>query len=212
MSRKPWSHVRRAAAVALTAAALAGAPCMARADTFVPLEAKATYLHTYGESPLPPAAMAVDLASLGYAPGDRLHLAVLGDIDNGPGSDTFSFTLGLFSASNTLLGNALVDRVPGALASDAPAFVTLPTYFGNQATDIPQDFGFDRPEGIDVTIPAGALFLFLAKNDQLYNDNSDPDHDYGVLIGLAPVPEAPSWAMWLAGAAVLGRLRRRLRA
>lgn len=188
------------AAIALPAAAL----------TFVPLDPTSTYLHTYQDDPTPPPALALRLADYGFEAGDRLLLQVTGDIDNGPGGDTFTFTLGVFSGSNQLLGNEQLNRVVDALASDGPAFVTSPTYIGHQPTDIAQDFAFDKGEGTVVTVPSGAAYLFLAKHDQWYHDNSDPDHDYGVLIGLAPVPEPESAVLMLAGAALLAaRLRRR---
>jgi hypothetical protein len=187
---------------------LAGA---AGAATFVPLESKSTYLLTYNDNPTPPPALAIDLAAYGFHGGDRLLLQVVGDVDNGPGGDTFTFTMGLFSSSSTLLANDQRYRVPGAITSDGPAVVTSPTYFGAKPTDVPQDFGFDKGDGVLVTVPAGAQFLFLAKTDQLYNDNSDPDHDYGVLIGLAPVPEPSTWALWLGGLASVGCVARRRR-
>ena len=181
----------------------------AAAATFVPLESKATYLYTYNDNPTPPPALAVELAGLGLQAGDRVLLQVVGDVDNGPGGDTFTFTLGVFSSSNTLLGNDQRYRVPGALATDAPAFVSAPTYSGARPTDIAQDFGFDTPLGIAVTVPVGATHLFLAKHDQWYHDNSDPDLDYGVLVGLAPVPEPATAAFWLAGLVTLWCARRR---
>lgn len=179
----------------------------AAATTFVPLDPTATYVHTYQDSPTPPAAIALRLADYGFQAGDRLQLQVVGDIDNGPGADTFTYTLGVFSTSNLLLGNDQRYRVVGALASDGPPVVTSVTYIGAHPTDIPQDFGFDRPGGTVVTVPDGAVYLFLAKSDSWYHDNTDPDHDYGVLIGLAPVPEPSSAALLLGGIALVGGYR-----
>lgn len=168
-----------------------------QAATFLPLDAKATYLHTFDDSPTPPPASALNLASLGFFPGSRITLQVVGDVDNGPGGDTFTYTLGVFSSSAVLLGNELRERVVGALATDAPGVLTSPTFMGGRPTDIAQDFGFDIGVGITVTVPAGATTLFLAKSDQWYHDNSDPDGDYGVLISAAVVPE-PASALLLA--------------
>lgn len=188
----------------LASAALALATCHAGAAV-VSLNPQATFLHTNESTPTP-SALAVRLSDYGFVAGDRIRLEVLGDIDNGPGGDTFTFTVGLFSSSNTLLAPSLLNRVPGALASDGTPIVTLPTFFGNQATDIAEDFGFDTPDGTIVTVPTGALYLFLAKTDQLYQDNSDPDGDYGVRLSrvTAEVPEPASAALLLLGLALLG--------
>ena len=194
--------------LALAALCLGTLTLPAAAATFVPLESKATYLYTYNDSPVPPA-LAVDLAGLGLQAGDRLLLQVVGDVDNGPGGDVYTTTLGVFSSSNTLLGNDQRYRVPGALATDAPAFVSSTTYFGGRPTDIVQDFAFTPTSGITVTVPIGATHLFLAISDQLYYDNSDPDRDYGVLVGLAPVPEPATAAFWMAGLVTLWCARRR---
>jgi hypothetical protein len=185
---------------------------LSQAATFLPLDAKATYLHTFDDSPTPPPAFALNLASLGFFPGSRITLQVVGDVDNGPSGDTFTYTLGVFSSSAVLLGNEQRERVVGALATDAPAVLSSPTFRGARPTDIAQDFGFDIGVGITVTVPTGATTLFLAKSDQWYHDNSDPDGDYGVLIGLAPIPEPGTWALMLAGmVGVAGIARRRSR-
>ena len=67
-------------------------------------------------------------------------------------------------------------------------FVTAPTYFGGEATDIPEDFlvaSAEYPGGtICVVIPNGATHLFLAAHDSLYEDNSDPDGDFGYELTL----------------------------
>lgn len=188
----------------LVAAALAAATCHTHAAV-VALDSRATFLHTNETTPTP-AAPALRLSDYGFSAGDRIRLEVLGDIDNGPGSDTFTFTLGLFSSSDTLLAPSVLHRVPGALASDGTPFVSFRTFFGDQPTDIAEDFGFDTPSGTIVTVPAGALYLFLAKHDELYQDNSDPDRDYGVRLTRVPsvVPE-PATAALLLAAALLGR-------
>ena len=156
------------------------APCLgtlalpAASATFVPLNTTSTCLRTYNDNPTPPPALAVDLSGLGLHAGDRLLLQVVGDMDHGPGGDVFTFTLGVFSSGNTLPGNDLRYRVPGALTTDAPPVITSATYFGARPTDFAQDFALTPPLGITVTAPVGASHLFLAANDQLYDDNSDP--------------------------------------
>ena len=185
-------------------AALALATCHAGAAV-VSLNSQATYLHTNEATPTP-SALALRLSDYGFSAGDRIRLEVLGDVDNGPGVDIYTFTLGLFSSSNTLLAPSQLNRVPGALASDAAPFFTVPTFFGGQATDIAEDFGFDTPAGTIVTVPNGALYLFLALYDRLYEDNSDPDGDYGVRLTRVTndVPEPTTAALLLLGVALLG--------
>jgi hypothetical protein len=174
------------------------------------LDPTTTFLHTHNDSPTPAPALALRLSDYGFGAGDRLFLQAQGDIDNGPGGDTFDFTMGAFSSSSLLLGNEQRYRIVDAIASDGPGFVSSPTYSGSQPTDIPQDFGFNST-GALVTVPAGAVFLFLAKSDAWYHDNTDPDHDYGVLIGLAPVPEPSTWALCLGGLGSVGWVLRRRR-
>lgn len=188
----------------LATAAVALAACHAGAAV-VSLNSQATYLHTNEATPTP-SAPALRLSDYGFSAGDRIRLEVLGDIDNGPGNDTFTFTLGLFSSSNTLLAASQLNRVPGALASDGTPIVTEATFFGGQTTDIAEDFGFDSPDGTIVTVPAGALYLFLAKSDRLYQDNSDPDGDYGVRLTRVTneVPEPATATLLLLGIALLG--------
>jgi hypothetical protein len=97
--------------------------------------------------------------------------------------------MGVFSASTTLLGPTLLNRVPGAIdaGQDHP---TIPTCPGNLPTDIPQDFSVN-PTSVDVVIPAGAAYLFLATRDCLYRDNTDPDGDFGCVSLSERFPPRP---------------------
>jgi len=60
-------------------------------------------------------------------------------------------------------------------------------------------------------VPQGATHLFLAVSDAWYQDHTDRTGDFRFHIqALPPVPEPGTWALLLAGMAVLGwRSRRR---
>jgi hypothetical protein len=97
--------------------------------------------------------------------------------------------MAVFSSSTTLLGPTLLNRVPGAIDAGQD-HTTIPTCPGNLATDIPQDFSVS-PTGVDVVIPAGATYLFLATRDCFYHDNTDPDGDFGVRLTLGALSASP---------------------
>jgi len=104
-----------------------------------------------------------------------------------------SIALAVFSSSSTLLNSFILNRVPGAIAAGIP-FITVPTFFGDLQTDIPQDFLVARTvnpiTSVVVRVPAGAKFLFVAAHDSHYSTNQDPDSDYKVSITpFTAVPE-----------------------
>jgi hypothetical protein len=159
------------------AALLLTAPLLAQ--TFVPLDSKATYLHVNSDAAH--AAAPIALAPLGLQDGDCVRIRQFGLYDNGPGGETFFSTIGVFSSSTTLLDGSLLHRVPGALDAGID-FISSTTWFGTQPTDIAEDFriaytGFSE---VTVELPAGAAYLFAGPGDQLFNDNTDPHPDYGI--------------------------------
>jgi hypothetical protein len=140
------------------------------------VDPKAAYLYTNSDSPASPTIM--NLAASGFAPGDVLKLSYA---VAPPGFSFFSCSgpfvgaaqfalLGVFSSSNTLLATSASRRVPGAIDAGTN-FVSTPTYYGNQPTDIPEDFWVTPPGGLTIQIPSGATHLFLGINDSLYYDN-----------------------------------------
>ncbi len=148
----------------------------------ISINPRATYLHTNGDTPQLPVA--IDLGFLEISPNDYIRLEQLGDWDNGPGSDVITSMVGVFSSSTALGSIADLNRVVGAI--DAGIDVTTGnTWFGNQPTDIVEDFWIDD---IIIQVPTGAAYLFVASHDSLYYDNSDPDSDFGIRISRA-VPE-----------------------
>jgi hypothetical protein len=145
------------------------------------LDPKNTYLHTNQDKS--GDAVPVDLASLGITEGMHLRLRQPGDYDNGPNDDTFPSLAGIFSATSTLLDESNLDRVADAIDAGFD-FQSRPTYFGSQATDVPEDFAITHGTQLDVTVtvPSGAAYLFLTPDDIWFQDNTDPDGDYGVLL------------------------------
>ena len=168
----------RAGSTLILFVVLAGA---VRAQTTISLNPKNTYLHTNSDAS--GDAVPVDLAALGITPGMHLRLRQPGDYDLGPTGDNYTHLVGIFSATATLLDESNLHRVQDAI--DAGFDVqTGDTWVGTQPTDVPEDFAITYPPLTDVTVtvPAGAAFLFVTALDSLYQDNTDPDGDYGVDI------------------------------
>jgi len=166
-----------------------------RADSIVVVNVAATYQRT-SDDPFAQNTVPVSLSSLGLQPGDEISMQAFGDFCY-YASNCFKFIvppspiLGLFSTSSTLLSSSLLNRVPGAIGGvGTPAF-SGPTYSGNLPTDIPQDFLIPQiPRSTDITIPAGANFLFLSVIDSLYSDNVDRDQEVGVSISVDSQPSS----------------------
>ncbi|MBI3423923.1 MAG: HYR domain-containing protein, partial [Acidobacteria bacterium] len=141
----------------------------------VAVDPKATYLRTTCDNPALPTI--VDLAALGFAPGDRLKLSysvappgfsfVCGQTPVGAEQTT---VLGVFSNSNTLLPLSVQPRIPGAIEAGDDVG-TGPNFFCNEANDIPQDFRLFPPGGLIIQLPAGATHLFLGVGDSYWADN-----------------------------------------
>jgi hypothetical protein len=179
----------------------------AGSTTFVALNPAGTYLRTNSDPA--PGAVPLDLAALGIAEGDRISLQRLGEWDNGPGGDTFTTLIAVFSAGNVLLPSDQPHRVPGAIAAGIPV-ITGPSHFGAVATDIPEDFVIawpTYPNGeVCVIVPKGATHLFTSVGDSLFYDNVDPDRDWGLQIAVLDACAADLDADGVVGASDLGIL------
>jgi hypothetical protein len=178
-----------------------------RGGSTLTLDPTATYLHTNNDNA--DNATAYSLATLGFAPGQMVTFTEVGGWNNGQGTVYYGLDA-VFSASDVLLGSANLNRVQDAIGVDGfQSIVTMPTYYGNQPTDIPQDFYISlnsTPGGsATLTIPTGAAYIFFSPNDDFFQDNSSPTNPpFGVTIGAASVPEPGSLALALTG--VLGGL------
>lgn len=146
----------------------------------------------------------LDLNSLGIQAGDMIRLEQLGDFRMGVNYTDVSKGLGgVFSSSNVLLPSSPSNpsRIPGAIDAGID-FVTGPTYFLGWATDIAEDFLITD---ITIEVPVAAQFLFIAAIDAAFNDNTDPDGDFGVRISKVPEPAS----LLLLGVGLFAMVRRR---
>jgi hypothetical protein len=167
-----------ASLVFLRSAASSGAA----APQSVPLEPTATFLtadvHDHASFPT-----IVDLQQHGVAAGSKIKLKAYGNfLWNQGQSLQGNRAVAVFSTTSEVLPKSELHRVPGAIASDAPTYVTAPT-FGGTATDIPEDF---QVGDVVVTVPAGAQFLMIGADDIFWSDNLDPEADFHV--DLLPFP------------------------
>lgn len=163
-------------------------------------------------------AMPFSLASAGIHPGDVVRFDVMGGYSFAIGRpDITQDTIAVFSTSNVLLPSDQRFRVPGALSA-GPTFVTPNTFFENLPTDIPEDFnfGFRTPNGLTLTVPQDARYLFFSVSSSAYSDNRDPNGDYATritVISPAAVPEPGAITFGvLAAGSVVGLIARKRKA
>lgn len=150
--------------------------------TEIGVDPSATYLHTAADDPAADATP-IPLGELGIEPGSEVTLTRVGSYTKGgPGGQGLT---AVFSASSELLAPEELDRLPDAIDAGED-YETSPTYYGDEQTDIPEDFLVSTQDGSDpsvtVTVPAEASHLFVAAIDNLYADNTDEDDDFGVEI------------------------------
>ncbi len=202
--------VRHFAIATLVVTAATG---MARADIIL-VDPAASYLFS-NFGPAPANAVPIALSSLSFAPtaGQFITITVDGTYDPyGGGHDTYTLSSGVFSSSSTILPVSNLNRIPGALFTNAPPHVTQPVEATGASTDIPQDFLIsDNPSdqtSVTVQIPVGANYLFAAVDDSYYPDNTSPN-GLGFNITPASVPEPSSFILLgLSLAAIAGCARR----
>ncbi|MGQ0553482.1 MAG: hypothetical protein ACT4PU_09720 [Planctomycetota bacterium] len=176
MNRKLVCHI-----LTLGLAFSAALPATAQTVT-VPLGPKDGYLRLSANDSAVDATP-VPLSSIGVFVGQTLRMRGLGDMDNGPSSDSILSLIGVFSANTILLPPSNQHRVPGAVEA-GPDFVTSATLTGALPTDIPQDFRVAtsaQPENL-IEVPAGAAYLFVGNHESQWFDNSDPDGDLAVQL------------------------------
>ena len=167
-----------------TLALLAGLAAQAPAQSLqVKIDVNAAFLRTWVND-MSTDAVPIPLALLGPVQGKSLRIDTSGDWDNGPAGDEIDLLHAVFSASATLLPKTELFRVPDAIDAGKDLGTGL-TAFGNEPTDIPQDFLVTNAPSVQqviVRVPDGATHLFLAALDIYYMDNSDPDADYSARV------------------------------
>ena len=121
----------------------------------------------------------LDLEAAGFAGGDVLELtyevpapgfSLFGCSGPFESVEAFQLLVGVFSGSHTLLPTSVTDRVPEAIDTGSD-FVSRPAHFGQEPTDIPEDFLIFPARGYAIKIPPGATHLFLGVDDIVFRDN-----------------------------------------
>ena len=183
--------------------AIAVAPAWASAAMFL-VNSPATYLRANGEVPY--NAGAIDIIAAGYSPGQTVYLSRVGQWDEG--GPLMYGLCAVFSSSNALLPSPLLNRVPGAISA-GPTWTSPNTMIGNLPTDIAEDFmvcnNSGTANGIMVTIPAGANYIFCTVPDSFFFGNNNAPELY---LKISAVPEPATYLVFAAGIAMLAVARR----
>jgi len=176
----------------------------------IPLDPTAGFLRTEND-PGATNAPAIQLSALGFNAGDRVLLEGVGSYDRGGGFGEFFDLIGVFSSSETLLPGSELNRVPGAIDAGIDV-MTLSTNFGGSPTDISEDFWislFDgSTRGGEITIPDGALFLFVGTADTYFEDNVSLGGWALEINKVAAVPLPPALPIMVLGLAGLAVAKR----
>ena len=155
----------------------------------------------------------VDLSApeLNVHPGDLLQMSASGMLCYLPTiCSTSPNVAAVFSSTAALLDASNLNRIPGAIATPGTTDVATNLFFSGASNTIGEDFLVPATaEGIAVTIPAGARYLFLGIVDSFYADNTGH-----VLVNLsdppAPTPEPSTWPAMIAGLTALFALKKRV--
>ncbi len=97
---------------------------------------------------------------------------------------TYSCCSGVEDTSSGLGGvfsNYINFLTPGPF-TNAPAFLSLPTYYNNIPTDIPQDFSIFQNNVVYAQVPKGATQVLFTARDSFFSDNTDDNGDFSVYI------------------------------
>lgn len=159
--------------------------------TFYGINSKSSYMRLNANDPAK-EPLAIDLAEIGAVPGDTLRLtrvgtyAILPLFKDGPETKVG----GVFSSTDEVLPGNQLFRIPGAIDA-GPDINTWPSIFCIFGTcnDLGgDDVGYDFPfsTGLDVVVPAGANFLFVAPIDGFRHYSDNAGMGFGVEIEVKP--------------------------
>lgn len=156
----------------------------------VSINTKAAIGRNYNIPAQTPAAL--DLEARGILPGDRIRLSTVNEWTawgSNPPPAWLKGAVAVFSSTNEVLSDFnLSERIPGSLAVvSSPGFVSgdrwsLNSFFPAASFQISSNSQGLR-DGVTVTVPAGAKFLFLSVADIPYfTDNRSDALGFGVRI------------------------------
>lgn len=169
-------------ATSCTAARTVALPCSNASLLTFSIDPRATFLMASND-PNALLPRVVDLQALTIAPGDRIRIEPIGAYAQAPGSpDTSTLSNFVFSSSSTVQAYSLLNRVANPLTSNGPAYLSPPTRFGGQQTDITQDFWADGSHAAVVTVPARSQFLMIGVPDSFNGNHNDPNGDFAIRI------------------------------
>ncbi len=140
--------------------------CQSSMELTLALDGKQTFYRADNRDTIVDPHVVV-LSDHGLAPGRTVELQTIGVYE----APIHGYGFAAFSADETFLPRTTLKRVPGAVQSGAPAFLSKPTYTERLTTDFPEDFRFDN-SGMSVVIPDGARYLFIGNYDSRYSDNT----------------------------------------
>lgn len=148
--------------------------------TFYGINSKSSYLRLTPNDVEAKDPLVIDLAEIGAQPGDTLRIKTVGTwailplFKDGPETKAGA----VFSATDELLPGNELFRIPGAIDAgpNINTWLSIVCLFGTCTDYGGDDVFYDFPiaGGIDLVIPAGANFLFVAPIDgfRFYQDNS----------------------------------------
>lgn len=152
------------------------------------LDPRMTFLTTDDSDDQNLFPLRINLHDYGIRAGSTITIRTIGDFLWNPGQ-TLQGTnaVAVFSSTMQCLTTEFAERVPNPLSCNAPSYPTSPTPSG-KTTDIEDDF-FVGQSPVTVVVPTAAtpcdpVFLFVGANDVWWEDNTDPEGDFHIVIEL----------------------------
>lgn len=151
-------------------------PADPNATAVFKINPRATFLYVDAEDTADPSFV-FDLSEEGITPGTRLKLKRIGELQvkqQETENQTSTKMIGVFSSTDMLTPSNQTKRVSDAIDAGEDHY-TFPTFVENEPTNIDEDFFIDE---LEIVVPEGAKYLFVATPDVRYRDNFDKDDDF----------------------------------